>query len=175
MELCRARALETLYSTRPILSTPTILEAVVHPSFVRYARKTASSLLCAAAIFAAGCHSNNYTSGYGIGWVTLSATPGDFTSYNVNVDCVNLTGKSGGVVTAVAAIEIVDFTKLNNISELWSAASIPYDTYTSASIVLDYTNANISVMVNGVPKKANVVDTAGKQVTTQTINVTFDT
>jgi hypothetical protein len=146
----------------------------VHPSFVRYARKTASALLCAAAIFAAGCHSNNYTSGYGIGWVTLSATPGDFTSYTVNVDSVTLTGKTVGVVTAVAAIETVDFTKLKNISELWSAASIPNDTYTSASIVLDYTTANISVMVNGVPTKATVVDTTGKAVTIQTINVTLD-
>jgi hypothetical protein len=146
----------------------------VHPSFVRYARKTVSALLCAAAIFAAGCHSNNYTSGYGIGWFTLSATPGDFTSYTVNVDSVTLTGKTVGVVTAIGAVETVDFMKLKNISELWSAASIPNDTYTSASIILDYTNANISVMVNGVPTKATVVDTTGAAVTTQTINVTFD-
>ncbi len=65
-------------------------------------------------------------------------------------------------------------SKLNNISELWSAASIPNDTYTSATVVLDYSNANISVMVNGVPTKAKVVDTKGAAVTTQTINVTFD-
>jgi hypothetical protein len=135
---------------------------------------SSSALLCAAAIFAAGCHRNNYTSGYGIAWVTLSDTPGDFTSYTVNVDSLSLTGKVVGSVTGVAAIETVDFTKLNNISELWSAASVPNDTYTSASIVLDYTNANISVMVNGVPTKANVVDPAGKPVTTQTVNVTFD-
>ncbi len=51
---------------------------------------------------------------------------------------------------------------------------MPNDTYTSATIVLDYTNANIAVMVNGVPVKAKVVDTTGKAVTTQTINVTFD-
>ena len=126
----------------------------MHPSFGRYARLSSSALLCAAAIFAAGCHNNNLTSGFGIAWVTLSDTPGDFTSYTVNVDSLSLTGTVVGPVTGVAAIETVDFTKLNNISELWSAASVPNDTYTSASIVLDYTNANISVMVNGVPTKA---------------------
>jgi hypothetical protein len=132
------------------------------------------ALMCAAAIIAAGCHRNNLTSGYGIGWTTLSDTPGDFTSYIVNVDSLTLTGKNVGVVTAIGAVETVDFTKLKNFSELWSAASIPNDTYTSASIVLDYTSANISVMVNGVPTKATVVDTTGAAVTTQTINITLD-
>jgi hypothetical protein len=134
-----------------------------------------SALLCAGAIFAAGCHSNNYTSGYGIAWVTLSETPAEFTSYTVNVDSVTLTGKTVGAYTiGGTAVETVDFTKLDKISELWSAASVPNDTYTSASIVLDYTSANISVMVNGVPTKATVVDSTGAAVTTQTINVTFD-
>jgi hypothetical protein len=87
---------------------------------------------------------------------------------------LTLTGKTVGVVTAIGAVETVDFTKLKNFSELWSAASIPNDTYTTATIVLDYTTANISVMVNGVPTKATVVDTTGAAVTTQTINVTFD-
>jgi sulfur transfer complex TusBCD TusB component (DsrH family) len=133
---------------------------------------------------AAGCHSNNNNSGYGIGWITLSGTQNgvigssgtrvDFTSYIVNVDSVTLTGAAYGVVTAISTVEVVDFTKLKNISELWGSASIPNDTYTSASIVLDYTSANISVMVNGVPTKAKVVDSTGAAVTARTINVTFD-
>jgi hypothetical protein len=147
----------------------------VHPLFARYARPSLSALLCAAAIVAAGCHNNNYTSGYGIAWVTLSETPADFTSYTVNVDSVTLTGKTVGPYTVGGtAVETVDFTKLDKISELWSAASVPNDTYTSASIVLDYTTANISVMVNGVPTKATVVDTTGAAVTTQTINIALD-
>jgi sulfur transfer complex TusBCD TusB component (DsrH family) len=147
----------------------------VQSLFVRFARRWASALLCAGAVLAAGCHHNNsQTSGYGIAWVTLTDTPGDFTSYIVNVDSVTLTGAVVGQVTAVAAVETVDFTKLGNISELWSSASIPNDTYTSATITLDYTNANISVMVNGVPTKATVVDSAGAAVTTYAVTVTFD-
>jgi len=153
----------------------------VHPSFGRYARKHSRALLCAAAFLAAGCHHNSYNSGYGIAWVSYSGTPADFTSYTVNVDSVTLTGAVTSGYPAVQAIETVDFAKLSNISELVASASIPNDTYTSATIVLDYTSANISVMVNGVPTKAKVVDTTGADVTTaggahvtQTINVTFD-
>lgn len=146
----------------------------MHSLSGRFARHSLSAVLCAAAILAAGCHHNNQTSGYGVAWVTLSGTPGDFTSYIVNVDTVTLTGKTVGTVTAVSAVETVDFTKLRNISELWSTANIPNDTYTSASIALDYTSANISVMVGGVPVKATVVDTTGAAVTRQTINVTLD-
>ena len=79
-------------------------------------------------MIAAGCHGNNNDSGYGIGWVTLTDTPGDFTSYIVNVDSVVLNGKTVGAITALATVETVDFTKLKNISELWGSASIPNDT-----------------------------------------------
>jgi len=132
-------------------------------------------LLCVAGVIAAGCHHNNLDSGYGVAWITLSdTTPDDYTSYTVNVDSVTLTGEAYGVITAIATPETVDFTKLDNINELYSAASIPNDTYTSASIILDYTSANVSVMVNGVPTLAKVVDTTGAAVTTQTITVTLD-
>jgi hypothetical protein len=135
-----------------------------------------SALLCAVALFAAGCHKNNQTSGYGYVWVSLTDQPGDFTSYIVNVDSIALTRTDGYVATVAggSSPETVDLTKLNDISELWAGTPIQIGTYTSASIVLDYTNAVISVMVGGVPQKATVVDSAGKAVTTQTINVILD-
>ncbi len=147
----------------------------MHPSFPRFARIFSSALLCVAGVIAAGCHHNNLDSGYGTAWITLSdTTPDGYTSYTVNVDSVTLTGAAYGVITAIATPETVDFTKLDNINELYSAASIPNDTYTSASIILDYTSANVSVMVNGVPTLAKVVDTTGAAVTTQTVTVTLD-
>ena len=139
-----------------------------------------SALLCAVAIFAAGCHNNNQNSGYGIGWVTLTDEPGDFASYTVNVQSITLTRNDGAVVTALATPETVDFTKLSDVSELWGSASIPAGTYTSASILLDYTSVAaggqsvIAVMVNGLPQLAAVNSPTGAPVTTQTINVNFD-
>ncbi len=157
----------------------------MHPSLKFNARNIRGALVCAAAIAAAGCHNPNYNSGYGIALVTLTsdpggtsglvATPGDFASYVVTIDSVTLTRNDGAIVTAVGTPESVDLTLLKNISELWNAAgSIADGTYLSASITLDYTNAAISVYVNGVPTKATVVDKTGAPVTTLTENVTLD-
>ena len=137
-----------------------------------------AALLCACAfgLVAAGCHNNNQNSGFGVAWTTLSAAddPGPFTSYIVTVDSVVLVGKVDGAVTAIAVPETVDFTKLTNLSELWATASLPVDTFTSAIITLDYTNAQISVLVGGVPVKATIVGPSGATPTTVAVTVDFD-
>jgi hypothetical protein len=132
-------------------------------------------LCCAAVMAAAGCHNNTQNSGYGIEWVTLGDDPGDFVSYVVTVDSVTLTRSDGAVVTAVSTAESVDFAQLTDFSELWSSAPIPTGTYVSASIVIDYTSAVISVLQNGVPVQATVKGPTGAAVTTVTVLVTFDT
>jgi hypothetical protein len=152
----------------------------VHSFLARYARQSLSALLCAAAVIAAGCHNNNQESGFGQGWVTLTSEPGIvnqpgvFTSYIINVDSVTLLGKTVGTIGAVQTPETVDFTQLNNISELWSSASIPNDTYTQATITLDYTSAVISVLVNGKSTLATVQDASGAAVTTLSLVVNLD-
>ncbi len=132
-------------------------------------------LLCTVAFVMGGCHRNTTSSGDGIVWVTLTDSPGDFTTYTVTLDSIKLTRSDGTVVPALTTHEVVDFTKLSNVAELWGTATIPTGTYTSASIELDYTNAVIAVMANGLPTKATVVDSTGATgVTTVTINVILD-
>jgi hypothetical protein len=151
----------------------------VHSSFKNRARNRLAALLCACTfgLLAAGCHNNNQDSGFGVAWTTLTLADdaGPFTSYLVTVDSVVLVGKLNGAVSAVAVPETVDFTKLQNLSELWATASLPVDTFTSAIITLDYTNAQISVMVNGAPVKATIVDPSGVTPTTVAVTVSFDT
>jgi hypothetical protein len=147
----------------------------VHSSFRLHAQKALGGLLLAAAFFLAGCHNNNQNAGFSIGWTTLTAdTDPQFASYQVVVDSVILTGKADGPVTAIATPELVDFTKLNNISELWAGASIPVDTFTAATITLDYTTAQIAVMVNGVPQVVKVQDPKGAAVTQLVVTVALD-
>jgi hypothetical protein len=150
----------------------------VHSSIKNKAAPRLVALLCASVfgLLAAGCHHNNLTSGFGVAWTTLTTTDdaGQFASYIVTVDSVVLTGQLNGAISAVAVPEIVDFTKLTNLSELWATASVPVDTYTSALITLDYTNAQISVMVNGAPVKVKVVDPSGVTPTTIALTVTLD-
>jgi hypothetical protein len=144
-------------------------------------KKTASRLVallgaCAFGLIAAGCHHNNLDSGFGVAWTTLTTTDdaGQFTSYLVTIDSVVLVGKLNGAISAIAVPETVDFSKLTNLSELWATASVPVDTYTSAIITMDYTNAQISVMVNGAPVRVNVVDPSGVAPTTIAVTVNFD-
>ncbi|HEY3852246.1 MAG TPA: hypothetical protein VGL87_14815 [Steroidobacteraceae bacterium] len=140
-----------------------------------------SALVCLAAVVAAGCHGQGNISYYGTAWVDVSDEPGDFTSYIVTIDSVTLTRSDGYVIEAVGTPEIVDLTQVHNIAELWSSGSIPDGTYTSATITMDYTpvpsggSSVISVMVNGQPQAANVLDAVtGTTPTTYSITTNFD-
>ena len=148
----------------------------MHSSFKLHAHKALGALLFSAAFILAGCHNNNQDAGFGIAWTTLSVDPDPrFASYLVVVDSVVMTGKADGAVTAIATPELIDFAKLGSISELWAAASLPIDTYTAATITLDYTAAQISVLVNGVPTAVKVVDATGAAVTQVVVAVQLDT
>jgi hypothetical protein len=154
------------------------LEQAVHSS---PKNKTASRWVglfgaCTFGLIAAGCHNNNLNSGFGVAWTTLSTSDDAsvFTSYIVTIDSVILTGRANGAITAVAVPEAIDLTKLTDLSELWSTASVPVDTYTQAVITLDYTSAQISVMVNGAPVAVSVVDPTGAVPTQIVVTVNLD-
>jgi hypothetical protein len=133
------------------------------------------TVICLAAIVAAGCHGQPNTSGYGIAWVSLTDEPGDYTSYVITIDSVTLTRNDGAVVTAVGTPEVADMTQVHTIAELWSSGAIPEGTYVSATITVDYTNAAISVLENGVPTTATVLDFATRTApTTYAVTVNFD-
>jgi hypothetical protein len=148
----------------------------VHPSVLsRSGKRTAACVFALVfSLLAAGCHRNNLTSGYGIGWVTITDEPSNFASYVVQIDSVVLTGVANGQLTVLDIPETVDFTKITNVAELWGSASVPNDTYTSATITMDYTSANISLVVNGAPVQATVLDSTGGAVTTLAVTVNFD-
>lgn len=149
----------------------------MHSSIKNRARKWAAWLgACTLGLTVAGCHHNNLNSGFGVAWTSLTTADdvGQFTSYLVRVNSVVLVGKAVGSVTAIAVPETVDFTRLASLSELWATASLPVDTYTSAIITMDFTNAQISVMQNGVPVRATIKGPSGAAPTTIAITVNFD-
>jgi hypothetical protein len=154
------------------------LESLVHSLFKNKAASRLVALLgaCAFGLAAAGCHHNNQDSGFGVAWTTMGTADdaGQFSSYIVTVDSVVLVGKTVGQVSGIAVPETIDFTKLTSLSELWATASLPVDTYTSAIITMDYTNSQISVMVNGVPTSATVLDPSGAALTAVTITIDLD-
>jgi hypothetical protein len=123
-----------------------------------------------------GCHpSTNVT--YGTGVVTMHDGAGDtdFLSYIVNIDSITLTRNDGLVVYALSEPEIVDLATLHDLTELLDAPAIPVGTYTQLTLTLDYTTADISVNVNGVPTAAVAYDTTATVMSSATLTVNFDT
>jgi len=159
------------------------LESDVTPSLLLSFRPIRSlPAACACALALAACHGHDgVDSGYGVGWVTVTNLTGGygppnvhFASYVVTIDSVTLTDSVGNVYTAISTAEPVDFTKLSNVAELWGNADIPVDTYVSATITLDYTNAQIAVYVNGVPTQTKVQFSGGAAVSQISITTLFD-
>ncbi|HXY95838.1 MAG TPA: DUF4382 domain-containing protein [Steroidobacteraceae bacterium] len=81
----------------------------------------------------------------GTAMVTLTDQPGDFLSYMVNVVSLTLTRSDGTVVQTVPATTTVDFAQLVNLSEVLTAQQVPSGSYSSVSLTLDYSTANIVV------------------------------
>ncbi|HWZ63857.1 MAG TPA: DUF4382 domain-containing protein [Steroidobacteraceae bacterium] len=134
---------------------------------------TACALALGASSVLAGCHTNENVI-YGTGVVTMGDANEDFASYIVDIDDITLTRNDGLVIEPLSEPEIVDLAKLHDLTELVENPAIPVGTYTSLTLVLDYTAASIWVNVNGVATVATPVDTTGASMLTATLTVTFD-
>ena len=154
----------------------------VHPRLSKTLSKAASALVCAAAIFGAGCHGPNNISDFGIAWVSVTAEPApQYASYVVTIDSITLTRSDNTVYAAVATPELVDLTQINNFAELWSSGAIPNGTYIAATITVDYTPVSaggssvIAVRKGNVPVIATVLDAQTKATPgTYALTVVFD-
>ena len=140
-------------------------------------RRLPFRLLVAAglALMLAACGSSTTLHpGYPVVTVTGTNSGLKFASYVVSVDQITLTEQNGAVVSLLSVAQQVDLAKAASISELVSAYSVPYGTYVSASILLDYTAASISVNINGSPVAASFAGVGDTALSTVSVVVTFD-
>ena len=108
-------------------------------------------------------------------YVNLADAPGDFLTYTVNVTKLTLTRSDGTVVNLLPGDTRVDFTRYSDLSEFLTLAAVPVGLYTSGSITLDYTDADIEVIDNsGNALQVAPVDSSGKPVTTMSLAITMD-
>jgi len=140
-------------------------------------RALAGSLLAGLALIAGGCGNTTFTYGTPVMIVSTSA-PGPFTGYLVGIVSITFTRTDGTIVQPVIPTgtgeEIVDFASLTSISELMGAPAALTGTYTSATVTLDYSAAQIFLNLNGKAVAATVVDDSGNAVTTVAYTVKFD-
>ncbi len=136
------------------------------------------AMVVVAGAFMFGCHNTLYT--YGTSVITFSSTPGPFSGYVVAVQEITLTRSDGVVVYPVglsggtAIPQTVDFTQLGDHTEIFGAPALPEGTYTSATVLMNYTNAAIFTDVNGTNVQLTPHDSSGNAMTTLSYTVTFD-
>lgn len=128
-----------------------------------------------------GCGKDRFT--YGTPLITFSVTPGPFTAYLAEIDQIMLTRSDNTPVYPLLQPQVVDFTKLNDMGEVFGTPAVLEGTYTSASITVNYAaslyqpgGALLYMDVNGTSTRVSPVDTAGKgaAATSVTYTVKFD-
>ncbi|MGD8591900.1 MAG: metallophosphoesterase [Gammaproteobacteria bacterium] len=79
--------------------------------------------------------------------IDLTDAPGGFTTYTVDVVSLTLTKANGAVVETLptGSSTRVDFAQYTEMTEFLTAATVPGGTYVSATLTLDYSNADIQV------------------------------
>ena len=106
--------------------------------------------------------------------ISLTDAEGDFEKYEVDILSILLTRKNGDQVETLPLTARIDFAQYVELEEILTAATIPLGAYTAATMVLDYSNADIQVEVGGVPTAAKVQDADGNPVTTLEVKVKLD-
>ncbi|MDJ0780642.1 MAG: hypothetical protein QNJ22_01660 [Desulfosarcinaceae bacterium] len=79
--------------------------------------------------------------------IGLTDASGDFLTYTVEVVSLQLERANGAVVETLPTGEstTVDFSQYVELTEFFTAASVPLGTYTAATLTLDYSDADIQV------------------------------
>ncbi|MBI3775629.1 MAG: DUF4382 domain-containing protein [Gammaproteobacteria bacterium] len=108
--------------------------------------------------------------------IGLTDAKGDFISYTVDVKSLTLTKANGAIVETLPVTTKVDFAQYTDLTEFLTAATVPNGAYTSATMILDYSQANIQVEGdNGeAVKVGKIVDAQGKDISTLEVNVKFE-
>ena len=117
----------------------------------------------------------NEAKGEARGEVTISLTDaeGDFVTYSVDVVSITLTLKDGSVVETLPIATTVDFAQYVDITEFLTSASVPLGVYSKATMILDYSDADIRVENNEgeIVTAASILDGDGNAVTQLEVSV----
>src|SRR5207302_5057272 len=114
----------------------------------------------------------------GVVAIGLTDAPGDFLTYTVDVTSLTLTKADDPGVQTLPQRTRVDCARSVDLTEFVRAVTIPAGTYVSATLNVDYSNADIRVDDgSGTPVAvplANIRDSRGVQVRTLSMTVKLD-
>ena len=110
----------------------------------------------------------------GTAYIAITDADGDFLSYTVDVVSLKLKRANGTMVETLPATTRIDFAQYVDLTEFFTAATIPNGDYVGATLSLDYGNADITVEQNGLPVAAQALDANGNPMGQVDVNVTLD-
>ena len=106
--------------------------------------------------------------------VAITDADGDFLSYTVDVVSLKLKRANGATVETLPATTRIDFAQYVDLTELFTAATVPSGTYVAGTLRLDFGAAEITVEKDGAPVAARAVDANGNALGVVDVNVTLD-
>jgi len=126
-----------------------------------------------------GCDNSNSTedvAGNGEVIIGLTDAEGDPATYTVDVLSLTLTKNNGVVVETLPLNTRVDFAQYTELTEFLTAATIPNGVYTKASMVLDYSNADIQVenASGKIVAVTSILDIDGNAIDTLEVSVQLE-
>ena len=110
----------------------------------------------------------------GVVYLALTDADGDFMSYTVDVTSLKLERANGTQVETLPATTRIDFAQYVDLTEFFTAATIPNGDYVAATLRLDYSNADITVEQAGAPVAARAVDASGNAIGAVDVRVHLD-
>src|SRR6266513_3425976 len=171
--------------TRSRSKPPPVLRGDTHMTWLRSFVKgrfflrllTTFTLGAALALGLYAC--KNSTDEEGVVAIGLTDAPGDFLTYTVDVTSLTLNKADSTVVVQVLPQRTrIDFAQIVDLTEFVTGATIPAGNYVSATLNVDYTNADIRVDDGtGTPVAValtNILDTQNRTVRTLSMTVTLD-
>jgi hypothetical protein len=132
-----------------------------------------------AILFITSCGNNLFIAGTPV--ITLTVQRGDFTSYIVTIDQINMTRQDGTVIQLPLVSQRVDLAQQTNFVQLLQAPALEEGTYVSATFFLDYGGsgtaplASVTIDDNGLSGATTLIDAStGTTPATDSITVVFD-
>lgn len=106
-------------------------------------------------------------------YLALTDADGDFLNYTVDVTSLTLETANGRIVETLPRTTRIDFTEYVDLTELFTAATVPPAVYVGGTITLDYAAADVDVEEDGAARDAIVVDDTGEPLGEETLRVTL--
>jgi len=107
--------------------------------------------------------------------ISLTDAEGDFLSYTVDVVSLKMLKSNGAEIETLPLTTRLDFAQYVEVTEFLTAATVPSGHYTGAQIVLDFSNAEITVQdENGNAISATAQDSNGDPIGQMTVDISFN-